>query len=105
VESQFGEFLMSNKLPEGTIAYKRTPIFDQDNLPTALREHHQTKPGVWGVIHILEGKLTYTTYEPFAQQILEPEVPGIVRPSQSHKVQPLGSVRFFVEFHRLISAG
>lgn len=91
---------MNTKLPDGVIPYKRTPVFDQDSLPAALLDHHRTKPGVWGVIHVLEGRLVYTTYSPDVEQILQPDVPGIVRPGQLHKVRPQGEVRFFVEFHR-----
>lgn len=87
-------------LPESVAPYKRTSVFDQDNLPAALSRDHSTKPGVWGVIHVLEGRLAYTITAPHGEQILEPDVPGIVRPEQLHHVQPLGKVRFFVEFHR-----
>ncbi|MBL4599398.1 MAG: DUF1971 domain-containing protein [Rhizobiaceae bacterium] len=80
--------------------YKRTSVFDQDTLPTALSRDHKTKPGVWGVIHVLEGRLAYTITTPHDEQILEPDVPGIIRPEQLHHVQSLGKVRFFVEFHR-----
>lgn len=87
-------------LPDGVTPYRRTPVFDQDSLPAALRHHHQTKTGVWGVIHVLEGRLAYTTLEPPTEQVLVPDAPGIVQPGQLHKVTPLGDVRFFVEFHR-----
>ncbi len=91
---------MDERLPEGLTAYKRTPIFDQEDLPAALRQTHRTKPGVWGLIHVLEGRLAYTTLEPHAEHILGPDVAGVVQPEQPHLVQPLGPVRFFVEFYR-----
>lgn len=87
-------------LPENVAPYKRTSVFDQDNLPAAFSRDHRTKPGVWGVIHVLEGELAYTITTPRDEQILNPDMPGIVRPEQLHHVQPLGKVRFFVEFHR-----
>lgn len=87
-------------LPENVMPYKRTSVFDQDTLPKALTRDHKTKPGVWGVIHVLEGRLAYTNLTPHDEQILEPDVPGIIRPEQLHHVQLLGKVQFFVEFHR-----
>ncbi|MDA7949298.1 MAG: DUF1971 domain-containing protein [Hyphomicrobiaceae bacterium] len=89
------------QLPNGLVAYKRTPVFDQDNLPAGLEKEHRTKPGVWGVIHILEGRLAYTSYSPQREQLLGPESPPmIVEPCERHKVAPIGNVRFYVEFHR-----
>ena len=92
---------MTRQLPDGLVAYKRTPVFDQDNLPAGFGQDHRTKPGVWGVIHILEGVLAYTSYEPDQTEILEPEAPPkVVEPCERHKVAAVGEVRFYVEFHR-----
>ena len=90
---------MLDTLPEGLTAYKRTPVFDQDSVPAGLRREHRTKDGVWALIHILEGQLQYRILAPLSEQILTPERPGIVRPGQPHEVQPMGPVRFYVEFH------
>jgi tellurite resistance-related uncharacterized protein len=90
---------MSDALPDGLRAYKRTAEFDQDTLPAALRREHRTKPGVWAVIHVIEGRLRYRVLEPFAEMELTPGRPGIVRPDQPHAVEPLGPVRMYVEFH------
>jgi tellurite resistance-related uncharacterized protein len=88
-----------DRLPEGVAPYKRTPIFDQDSLPAALRSEHRTKPGVWALIHVVEGRLRYRILEPPSEQILTPDAPGVVTPAQPHAVEPVGRVRFFVEFH------
>jgi tellurite resistance-related uncharacterized protein len=90
------------ELPAGAAAYKRTPDFDQRSIPAALRKDHSTKPGVWGVIHVLEGQLRYIVEPPLArEQSLDPGVRGIVVPEVLHRVVPEGDVRFFVEFHRI----
>lgn len=39
--------------------YKCTPVFDENTLPAGLRREHRTKPGVWGVIRVLDGRLRY----------------------------------------------
>jgi tellurite resistance-related uncharacterized protein len=53
---------MSSELPPGLVAYKRTPEFDENTLPAGLKKAHSTKAGVWGVIHILEGRLIYRSF-------------------------------------------
>jgi len=89
------------ELPAGFVAYKRTRDFDQDSIPNALRNDHSTKPGVWGVIHVLEGQLRYVVEPPLAgEHLLAPDRRGIVVPEVAHRVIPEGDVRFFVEFHR-----
>ena len=87
--------------PPGVVPYRRTPTFDQDSLPEALRRRHRTREGVWGRIEVLEGRLRYRVLEPLArEQVLEPGRPGVVEPGVPHEVEPLGPVRFFVEFLR-----
>ena len=90
---------MSDMLPDGLTAYKRTPVFDQNSIPAGLRREHRTKEGVWALIHVLEGQLLYRVLAPAHEQVLTPTTPGLVRPTQPPEVQPVGAVRFFVEFH------
>lgn len=53
---------------------------------------------------MLEGRLLYRVCDPrraAAEVVLTPETPpGIIEPTVSHLVEPLGSVRFYVDFHR-----
>ena len=89
------------ELPARHGPYKRTRDFDQLSIPDGLRTDHSTKPGVWGVIHVLAGRLRYIVEPPLAsERLLEPGVPGIVVPEVLHRVVPEGEVRFYVEFHR-----
>jgi tellurite resistance-related uncharacterized protein len=90
-----------NSLPSGVEAYGRSPEFDQDSLPAALRLHHSTKAGTWALIHVLEGRLIYRIYEPASETVLEPGTPGVVRPEQLHEVEPASTpMRMYVEFYR-----
>ncbi len=89
------------ELPAGHVPYKRTSELDQLSIPDGLKKDHSTKPGVWGVIHVLAGRLRYIVEPPLAtERVLEPDAPGIVVPEVLHRVVPEGDVRFFVEFHR-----
>ncbi|RVQ64995.1 DUF1971 domain-containing protein [Croceicoccus ponticola] len=80
--------------------YRSTPMFDETSLPTALREKHDTKAGVWGLIRVLEGRLKLTILDPLGEEILEPGRPGIVLPEQPHFVTPLGSMKMQVDFYK-----
>ncbi|MEO6954852.1 MAG: DUF1971 domain-containing protein [Polyangia bacterium] len=95
---------MSDVLPAGLTAYKRTPEFDEDSLPAGLRREHRTRAGVWGLIHVLEGRVLYRVLEPPSEQLLSPGVNGVVRPEQAHEVEPLGPMRMFVEFYSAATA-
>lgn len=85
--------------------YKTTPVFDQDTLPPGLRKEHRTKPGVWGVIRVLEGRLRYRVLDPHSETILDRNTPGFVLPDQPHLVEPLGPMRMQVEFYDCDPAG
>ena len=88
-------------LPLNAVPYQRTRDFSEVTVPDALRRRHTTKPGVWGRICVLEGFLRYRILEPRQEEhTLSPELPGIVEPEVPHEVQPLGPVRFYVEFLR-----
>ena len=54
---------------------------------------------MWGVIHVLEGRLRYVISATGAETVLEPGRPGLVRPEEVHFVEPLGRRRMQVEFH------
>jgi hypothetical protein len=57
------------------------------------------------LIHVIEGRLHYLTFDPASESELTPRKPGVVRPGQLHEVQPLGPVRMFVEFYAPTDAG
>lgn len=89
-------------IPSDAQAYKQTPEFSQDTIPAGLLKAHSTKEGTWGEIHILEGELLYTILEPQREEfVLTTERFGVVEPTVLHDVQPLGAVRFYVEFFRV----
>lgn len=89
------------EFPEGFAVYKRTPEFDEASIPLGLQKNHSTKAGVWGVIHVLSGRLRYHLDGLDGRElVLDPENSGIVLPEVIHHVAADGPVRFFVEFHR-----
>lgn len=93
------------ELPETARPYRRTDDFTEATVPAGLLRAHTTKTGSWALIHVLEGQLAYRIVDPrrpASETILTPQAaPGVVEPTILHEVQPLGPVRFYVEFHRL----
>jgi tellurite resistance-related uncharacterized protein len=92
--------LPPSELPSGLVAYRRTPVFDQDTIPAGLRREHRIAAGIWGLITVLEGRLRFRLLDPVNETILTPGTPVAVAPEQPHEVAPDGPVRFFVEFYR-----
>lgn len=91
---------MTPRLPPGLDAYRRTPIFTETTLPAGLRHRHQTKAGVWGLIVVLDGQLRFRRLDPFCETTLNPAATAIIAPEEAHEVEPVGAVRFYVEFYR-----
>jgi tellurite methyltransferase len=91
--------MTASSLPRGAVSVRRTPEFTESTIPAALRHRHATKAGVWGLIQVIDGSLTYRVLEPISTETtLVPDQPGVVEPERLHEVAPRGPVRFFVEF-------
>ena len=89
------------EIPEGFSAYKRTIDLSERNIPPGLLADHSTKPGIWGLIHVLAGELTYIVEPPLARElVVDAAGPAVIVPEVAHRVRPAGAVRFFVELHR-----
>ncbi len=70
-------------------------------MPAGLLADHSTKPGVWGLLHVLTGELTYVVEAPLAREVLvKAGHTAVIVPEVKHRVRPEAAVRFFVEFHR-----
>jgi tellurite resistance-related uncharacterized protein len=91
-------------LPPDVVPYRRTAEVTEATVPQGLLRAHTTKVGAWGLIHVLEGRLAYRVTDPrrpASETVLTAEAaPGVVEPTILHEVEPLGPVRFYVEFLR-----
>lgn len=91
-------------LPPGFESYRRTDSFTEATVPSGLLADHTTKAGTWGLIHVTEGRLRYRVTDPrraAVEIVLSPDhAPGVIEPTILHHVEPLGAVRFHVEFWR-----
>ena len=78
--------------------YKTTQVFDEQTLPAALRREHRTKAGAWGIVRILEGQLRLR-FPDGRDELLDMDTPGLIRPEETHWVEPIGQMRMQVEFY------
>ena len=85
-------------LPDGLRPYKRTPVFTAETVPPGLLRDHATKPGVWGLIHVVSGEVIYRIALPKEEHLLAPGTLGVIEPDTPHSVEILGAGTFFVEF-------
>ena len=79
-----------------TEPYKVTPVFDEYSLPAGLRREHRTKPGVWGIIRVLQGQVRLVKANEVS--MLTPDQPGLVEPEEPHWVEPIGPIKMQIEF-------
>jgi tellurite resistance-related uncharacterized protein len=88
-------------LPPEAREYKRTATFNEQSLPDAIRNHHTTKAGTWGLIVVEAGQAEYHVRG--RVHVLEPGTPGVVEPEVPHRLVPLGDMAVHVEFYRIQS--
>lgn len=91
---------MMTSAPPGAIRYKRTPTFTEATLPDALKRDHNTKSGVWAVIHVESGALRYRQDAPPVDVTLRPGETLACPPGVVHRVQPMPAVAFHIAFWR-----
>ena len=89
-------------LPEDVNAYNRTATFNFDSVPQALLRDHNTKAGVWGLIHVEKGQLEYVITQEGEEETIKLKVGenGVVAPQQKHYVCLNKDTEFHVEFYR-----
>ena len=91
------------QLPPGLVPYRRTPVFDENTIPAGLLREHRTRPGTWGVITVLGGRLRFRLLDPPSEAVLSAGDQRIVAPEQPHEVAPDGPVKFYVQFCRALT--
>jgi tellurite methyltransferase len=89
------------ELPEDVIAYSKTKTFTATDVPESLLASHRTKERVWGLIHVLSGRLRYVVDDTPARAFdLDRDHPGVIAPEAPHHLELDGPAQFFVEFLR-----
>jgi len=86
------------ELPDDVAHARTAGPWDQDTLPAGLRKEHRVAASTWGVLHVLDGALTFTMFGAARrmsagdEQAIPPDVP--------HLLTLDGDVRLQVDFFR-----
>ena len=80
--------------------YKSTPVFDAETLPEAIRKQHSTKEGTWGLLRVLEGRVTLVFIDPAREVEVTPGKPAPIPPQAVHFVKLDGPMRMQVDFYK-----
>ena len=79
--------------------YKITPVWDEQTLPTAIRNEHSTKVGTWGVLRVLEGEVTLVFQDSASSVLVTSGSPALIPPEAVHHVELSGPMKMQVDFH------
>ena len=89
------------ELPDGLAVVRTTATWDESSMPAALRRAHRVAAGVWGRLHVDEGRLRFrAATDPPLDVVIEAAGEQPIPPETDHDVEPDGHARFFVEFLR-----
>jgi len=90
------------ELPKGYAPYRRTPTFDQDSLPRALLERHDTKAGVWALLHVVSGAVELVEIDARGEQrrVVTAGHPGVICPEVEHRLVLTGKAELYLELWR-----
>jgi hemoglobin len=90
-----------SNLPDGVEHYSSTKVFTDETVPVALTSTHETKAGSWGLLKVLEGRLTFTLVAvPDSPVTLEGGQSLVIEPATPHFVTPQGPAQFQVDFYK-----
>lgn len=90
---------MIESVPAGLVKFYESKVFTEKTVPRKLKTLHDTKPGIWARIVVLEGCLDYVVPDsPERSRRLETGDYGVIRPTEPHRVELPGEVRFKLEF-------
>ena len=88
-------------LPQDLQLQRTTDEFDVDIVPAGLLRAHRLAAGVWGLLTVNAGELTFVWEDrPDAPVTLHAGDSLVIEPEVRHHVEPGPDARFTVAFHR-----
>jgi len=87
------------ELPEGVHLVRTSKQWNQHTMPVGLTRAHRIAAGTWGRIVVYEGRLRFMAQtQPELDTVLKAGSIQAIPPEVEHDVQPLGEVRFSIDF-------
>ncbi len=87
------------KLPDGLVKYSTTKEFSEGSFPKALERDHSTKPGVWGVLCVSAGTVSFHDASLDETREVTTGEKQVIVPETLHSASPSKDAVFFVEFY------
>lgn len=91
-------------LPTGIELVRTTREFTDDDTPAGLRSAHRVAAGVWGLLCVRAGSVTFVLESPDGgeaeRRVVHAGDTQVIEPDVLHHVEPARGTRFVVEFHR-----
>lgn len=92
---------MMLEMPDGLEHVRTTAVFDESSVPAGLLRAHRVATGVWGVLAIYTGSLTFVFEDAVAvEHTLAVGDRFVIPPDRPHHLVLGGPVTFAVEFHK-----
>ncbi len=90
--------MVAKPLPDGLVPSGSSPAFTAATMPDALRREHALGTGHWGLLHVLEGSVTFVDMGAGSEQLVS--APGTVpiHPQSPHRLIVSGPVRVRIDF-------
>ena len=87
------------EMPDAVRLARTTATWDEHTVPAGLRRAHRVAPGTWGRVVVESGRLRFraSTDPPIDRELAAGQTQAIP-PEIRHEVEPVGAVRFFVQF-------
>ncbi len=88
------------ELPTDLRPVRSSVEWTEQSVPSGLLRCHRLAPDTWGLIHVHEGRLRFSmASEPgWTTDLLGPDAAQGIPPDADHQVEPLGAIRFSIEF-------
>ena len=86
-------------LPEGLVPNGNSAEFTNASMPDALLREHALGLGHWGLLHVLEGEMTFVDMGSNQETRLSSGKTLPIPPQARHRVVVDGPVRFRIDFY------
>lgn len=85
--------------PECLGLVRTSKVWDEKTMPAGLRRRHRLAARTWGRLLVHEGEMRFqAATSPVIDRVLESGTAQAIPPEIEHEVEPIGAVRFSIEF-------
>lgn len=92
------------EMPDGLELVRSGEVWDEGSIPPRLRREHRLGPRIWGLLHVLGGRLRFapeqSTWAAGAGQLAAGDRQAIP-PQMSHHIETDGPVSVRIDFYRV----